>query len=96
MTPALEDETKENTVVTLTCFQPKRYVLMGKKEITCTNDGTWSSSASGCTKCGRSFCCPFQAVRIFLIIPKMQTILGICLHFTMRGLYFCRTNLLYL
>ena len=41
----------EDTVVTVTCRKPKRYVLMGEKYITCKSTG-WINKPE-CKKCGK-------------------------------------------
>ena len=43
----------EGTVVTVTCLKPKRYVLMGSKQVTCLANGSWSETPE-CRKCGKS------------------------------------------
>ena len=43
---------REGTVVTVTCFKPKRYVLMGRKQVTCLANGSWSETPE-CRKCGK-------------------------------------------
>ena len=40
-----------DTVVTVTCKKPRRYVLMGEKYVTCQSKG-WSDLPE-CKKCGK-------------------------------------------
>ena len=39
------------TVVTVKCKDPHRNALMGNKEVTCFNNGSWSAEPE-CKKCG--------------------------------------------
>ena len=44
----------EGTVVTVTCLKPKRYALMGRKQVTCQENGSWSETPE-CRKYGKYF-----------------------------------------
>ena len=41
-------------VATITCLKPKRYALIGGKEVTCQSDDTWSATPE-CRLCGTDY-----------------------------------------
>ena len=41
-------------VATVTCLKPKRYALIGGKEVTCQSNNTWSATPE-CRLCGTDY-----------------------------------------
>ena len=47
-----EGPVKQGGTVKVTCTKPEHYVLIGRQEITCQSDGSWSPEIE-CRKCGK-------------------------------------------
>ena len=41
-------------VATITCLKPKRYALIGEKEVTCQSDNMWAATPE-CRLCGTDY-----------------------------------------
>ena len=74
----------EGTVVTVTCKKPRRYVLMGDKEVTCQSTG-WNNTPK-CKKCGK-----FQSKGCinFIFIQQRKVKLGTLLFFAVNANILC-------
>ena len=86
---------KEYSVVTITCLEPKMYILKGEKKITCQSSGDWSTlpeciackagelaNESG-NKCGRFL---LQHHQYHSIKEQKEVLALICIYFGFKAI----------